>query len=62
MFEGTFRQNLDPLVKHSVEAMWSAIIKCGIIGHVQPSYARGSDDDNDYIDEDTFEEIRDWDE
>ncbi|KAJ1767403.1 Transporter of the ATP-binding cassette (ABC) [Coemansia sp. RSA 1843] len=63
MFEGTFRQNLDPLVEHSMEDMWSAIIKCGIFGNVQPTYARGSDDNDDnHIDEDTLEKIRDWDE
>ncbi|KAJ1770049.1 hypothetical protein LPJ74_003490 [Coemansia sp. RSA 1843] len=62
MLEGTFRQNLDSLVKHSVEDMWSAVIKCGIVDNVQPPYARGSDDIGDYTDEDTLEEPSDWDE
>ncbi|KAJ1904309.1 hypothetical protein LPJ81_002571 [Coemansia sp. IMI 209127] len=35
MFKGTFRQNLDPLVKNSIEDMWSAIIKCGIVENLK---------------------------
>ncbi|KAJ1903847.1 hypothetical protein LPJ81_002843 [Coemansia sp. IMI 209127] len=57
MFEGTFRKNLDPLVKYTIEDMWSAIIKCGIVDNVQPKDARNS---NDHIDEDTLEKIEEW--
>ncbi|KAJ2391609.1 Multidrug resistance-associated protein 5, partial [Coemansia sp. RSA 2559] len=36
MFEGPFRQNLDPPVKCSIEDMWSTLIKCGTVKNVQP--------------------------
>ncbi|KAJ2861401.1 Multidrug resistance-associated protein 1 [Coemansia erecta] len=59
MFEGTFRQNLDPLVKHDIENMWSAIIKCGIVENIEPNDCRDTYNE-EYIDKDTLEEIKDW--
>ncbi|KAJ1903746.1 Transporter of the ATP-binding cassette (ABC), partial [Coemansia sp. IMI 209127] len=59
MFEGTFRQNLDPLVKHNIENMWSAIIKCEIVEKVQPKDPRGYYYE-EYVDEETVECIKDW--
>ncbi|KAJ2865626.1 Multidrug resistance-associated protein 1 [Coemansia erecta] len=58
MFEGTFRQNLDPLVKHDIENMWSAIIKCGIVEDIEPNNCRDTYN-VEYIDKDTLEEIKD---
>ncbi|KAJ2513334.1 hypothetical protein H4217_006398 [Coemansia sp. RSA 1939] len=40
LFSGSYRQNLDPLVKYSVEDMWSAILKCGMDELVQPKHDR----------------------
>ncbi|KAJ1797805.1 Multidrug resistance-associated protein 1 [Coemansia sp. RSA 2399] len=57
MFKGTFRQNLDPLVKNSIEDMWSAIIKCGIVENVQPKDSRKS---NDHIDKHKLKDIKEW--
>ncbi|KAJ2869160.1 Transporter of the ATP-binding cassette (ABC) [Coemansia erecta] len=61
MFEGIFRQNLDPLLKHSIEDMWSAIIKCGLVENVQPKDARVSYYE-EYVDKKTLEYIEAWDE
>ncbi|KAJ1908515.1 hypothetical protein LPJ81_000016 [Coemansia sp. IMI 209127] len=61
MFEGTFKQNLDPLVKHNIENMWSAIIKCGIVENIEPKDARDTYNDKE-VDSDTLEEIKDWNE
>ncbi|KAJ1783739.1 hypothetical protein LPJ59_006510, partial [Coemansia sp. RSA 2399] len=59
MFEGTFKQNLDPLVKHNIENMWSAVIKCGIVENIEPKNARDTYNDEE-VDSDTLEEIKDW--
>ncbi|KAJ2865807.1 hypothetical protein GGI22_001425 [Coemansia erecta] len=59
MFEGTFRQNLDPLIKHDIENMWSAIIKCGIVEDIEPNADRDTYN-VEYIDSDIMEEIKDW--
>ncbi|KAJ2655464.1 Transporter of the ATP-binding cassette (ABC) [Coemansia sp. RSA 1200] len=67
MFKGSFRQNLDPLVEHNIEDMWSSIIKCGVVKKVQPQRSNRfenedkNEDDND-MNEDILEEIKDWDE
>ncbi|KAJ2403030.1 Multidrug resistance-associated protein 5 [Coemansia sp. RSA 2559] len=59
MFEGSFRQNLDPPVKCSIEDMWPALIKCGTVKNVRPKDGR---DSKDHIDEDILEEIEEWNE
>ncbi|KAJ2855820.1 hypothetical protein GGI22_004002, partial [Coemansia erecta] len=61
MFEGSFRQNLDPLVKYSIEDMWSAIIKCGIVEDMEPKNSRDIYND-EYVDKDTLEQIEEWNE
>ncbi|KAJ2212656.1 hypothetical protein EV179_004482 [Coemansia sp. RSA 487] len=67
LFNGTFRQNLDPLVKYTVEDMWSAIVKCGIVGLVQPKLGHGDDSgggeiivDKDDSDDELLKEIERW--
>ncbi|KAJ1662914.1 hypothetical protein EV178_005461 [Coemansia sp. RSA 1646] len=66
LFNGTFRQNLDPLVKYTVEDMWSAIVKCGIVDLVQPKLGHGDDSTNDGIildkdgDDELLKEIERW--
>ncbi|KAJ1768815.1 ABC transporter C member 13 [Coemansia sp. RSA 1843] len=67
LFDGTFRQNLDPLVKYTVEDMWSAIAKCGIVDLVQPKLGHGGDSgggdailDRDGSDDELLKEIERW--
>ncbi|KAJ2087988.1 hypothetical protein IW138_004585 [Coemansia sp. RSA 986] len=66
LFDGTFRQNLDPLVKYTVEDIWSAIVKCGIVNLVQPKLGHGDDGENDGIildkngDDELLKEIERW--
>ncbi|KAJ1665264.1 Multidrug resistance-associated protein 1 [Coemansia sp. RSA 1646] len=66
LFSGTFRQNLDPLLEYSIEDMWAALLKCGIVENVQPKRKESKDDDNDDDDDDGYwegirEEIKEWD-
>ncbi|KAJ2491251.1 Canalicular multispecific organic anion transporter 1 [Coemansia sp. RSA 2049] len=49
LFSGSYRQNLDPLVKYSVEDMWSAILKSGIDELVKPKYDRNMTKDEKII-------------
>ncbi|KAJ1726262.1 Canalicular multispecific organic anion transporter 1 [Coemansia sp. Benny D160-2] len=49
LFSGSYRQNLDPLVKYSVEDMWAAIIKCGMDELVQPKYGRNMTKDEKIV-------------
>ncbi|KAJ2657753.1 hypothetical protein IWW48_004359 [Coemansia sp. RSA 1200] len=57
MFKGPFRQNLDPLVEHNIEDMWSSIIKCGVVKKVQPQRSnRFGSEDEDEDDSDSFSE------
>ncbi|KAJ1784854.1 Multidrug resistance-associated protein 1, partial [Coemansia sp. RSA 2399] len=64
LFGGTFRQNLDPLLEFTIEDMWAALVKCGIVDNVQPKRKRKDDDDendeDDYMQE-TKDEIKEWD-
>ncbi|KAJ2547608.1 hypothetical protein EV175_005153, partial [Coemansia sp. RSA 1933] len=63
LFNGTLRQNLDPLVKYTAEDMWSAITKCGIADLMQPS-SDSNDNDNDENNSELDEiqkEIERWD-
>ncbi|KAJ2056013.1 ATP-binding cassette glutathione S-conjugate transporter ycf1 [Coemansia sp. S2] len=49
MFEGSIRDNLDPLNQYDIEEMWAALIKCGLAKHMS-SYlsSRSGHDDMDY--------------
>ncbi|KAJ1725958.1 hypothetical protein LPJ72_006491, partial [Coemansia sp. Benny D160-2] len=49
LFSGSYRQNLDPLVKYSVEDMWSAIQKCGMDELVQPKHDRNKTQDEKIV-------------
>ncbi|KAJ2694550.1 ATP-binding cassette glutathione S-conjugate transporter ycf1 [Coemansia sp. RSA 1285] len=49
LFSGSYRQNLDPLVKYSVEDMWSAILKCGMDELVQPKNGRNMTKDEKIV-------------
>ncbi|KAJ2593266.1 hypothetical protein GGH99_003897 [Coemansia sp. RSA 1285] len=49
LFSGSYRQNLDPLVKYSVEDMWSAIQKCGISELVEPKNDRNKTQDEKIV-------------
>ncbi|KAJ2862921.1 ATP-binding cassette glutathione S-conjugate transporter ycf1 [Coemansia erecta] len=75
LFDGTFRQNLDPLLEFTIEDMWAALAKCGIVENVQPKRKRkplvsnkgksgdgddDEDDEDDYM-QDTKDEIKEWD-
>ncbi|KAJ2660729.1 Multidrug resistance-associated protein 1 [Coemansia sp. RSA 1200] len=69
LFGGTFRQNLDPLLEYSIEDMWAALGKCGIVGQVQPKRRRtnSSNNSDDYEDdehseywEEVKEEVKEW--
>ncbi|KAJ2664697.1 ABC transporter C member 13 [Coemansia sp. RSA 1200] len=64
LFSGSYRQNLDPLAKYTVEDMWSAIIKCGIDDLVQPKSERNKTQDDRIIAEgeydDQLKEIDRW--
>ncbi|KAJ2511524.1 Canalicular multispecific organic anion transporter 1 [Coemansia sp. RSA 2049] len=55
LFSGSYRQNLDPLVKYSVEDMWSAIIKCGIDELVQPKNGRNMTKDEKIVAEGEYD-------
>ncbi|KAJ1731894.1 Canalicular multispecific organic anion transporter 2 [Coemansia sp. Benny D160-2] len=67
LFSGSFKQNLDPLLEYSIEDMWAALAKCNITEFVEPKRdmsKKGSshqDDCNDEYEEQTKEEIADWD-
>ncbi|KAJ2519633.1 hypothetical protein H4217_002565 [Coemansia sp. RSA 1939] len=36
VFEGLFKQNLDPLMEYTIEDMWAALIKCNMNEFVEP--------------------------
>ncbi|KAJ2758309.1 hypothetical protein H4S06_002761, partial [Coemansia sp. BCRC 34490] len=55
LFSGSFRQNLDPLVKYSVEDMWAAIQKCGISELVQPKSEHDATEDDRIIAEGEYD-------
>ncbi|KAJ2648943.1 Multidrug resistance-associated protein 1, partial [Coemansia sp. RSA 1285] len=65
MFEGPFKQNLDPLVEYTIEDMWAALIKANMVELVEPKRDRTKDRSSssysDY-DERVKKEIADWDE
>ncbi|KAJ2656937.1 Multidrug resistance-associated protein 1 [Coemansia sp. RSA 1200] len=67
LFSGSFKKNLDPLLEYTIEDMWAALVKCNITEFVEPkrdmSKQGGShhDDYNDEYEEQTKEEIADWD-
>ncbi|KAJ1718679.1 hypothetical protein LPJ61_006517, partial [Coemansia biformis] len=42
MFPGSFKRNLDPLLEHTIEDMWAALIKCDIAPKVAPSRSDSS--------------------
>ncbi|KAJ2604012.1 ABC transporter C member 13 [Coemansia sp. RSA 1722] len=42
MFNGSFEENLDPLNQHTLEDMWSALIKCNAVDVVKPSQKRSA--------------------
>ncbi|KAJ2007612.1 hypothetical protein H4R26_000691 [Coemansia thaxteri] len=46
LFEGTIRGNLDPLQQFTIEDMWAAIIKCGIVDIISPKNQRLADMSN----------------
>ncbi|KAJ1888542.1 hypothetical protein LPJ81_006296 [Coemansia sp. IMI 209127] len=60
LFNGTFRRNLDPLVKYTVEDMWSAIVKCGIVDLVQPSTDDGTENRGYADDNEVLKEVERW--
>ncbi|KAJ2507798.1 Multidrug resistance-associated protein 1 [Coemansia sp. RSA 1939] len=43
MFEGSFKQNLDPLVEYTIEDMWAALIKANMVELVEPKRDRTKD-------------------
>ncbi|KAJ2654252.1 Canalicular multispecific organic anion transporter 1 [Coemansia sp. RSA 1200] len=49
LFSGSYRQNMDPLVKYTVEDMWSAILKCGMDELVQPKHNHSMANDEKII-------------
>ncbi|KAJ2058156.1 hypothetical protein IW146_008730, partial [Coemansia sp. RSA 922] len=55
MFEGSIRDNLDPLNQYDIEEMWAALIKCGLAKHMS-SYqsSRSGHDDMDYQSEEAW--------
>ncbi|KAJ2609697.1 Multidrug resistance-associated protein 1 [Coemansia sp. RSA 1804] len=65
MFEGPFKQNLDPLVEYTIEDMWAALIKANMVELVEPKRDRTKERSgglySDY-DESVKKEIADWDE
>ncbi|KAJ2524872.1 hypothetical protein GGI11_000494 [Coemansia sp. RSA 2049] len=40
VFEGSFKRNLDPLMEHTIEDMWAALIKCNMNEFVEPKRDR----------------------
>ncbi|KAJ2846921.1 hypothetical protein GGI22_006120, partial [Coemansia erecta] len=60
LFNGTFRQNLDPLLKYTVEDMWAAIVKCGIVELVQPRTDDGTGYKGHADDDEILKEIERW--
>ncbi|KAJ2762874.1 Multidrug resistance-associated protein 1 [Coemansia sp. BCRC 34490] len=40
IFEGSFKRNLDPLMEHTIEDMWAALIKCNMNEFVEPKRDR----------------------
>ncbi|KAJ2520134.1 Multidrug resistance-associated protein 1 [Coemansia sp. RSA 1939] len=65
MFEGPFKQNLDPLVEYTIEDMWAALIKANMVELVEPKRDRTKERNggsySDY-DESVKKEIAEWDE
>ncbi|KAJ2605713.1 Canalicular multispecific organic anion transporter 1 [Coemansia sp. RSA 1804] len=49
LFSGSYRQNLDPLVKYTTEDMWSAILKCGMDELVQPKHDHNKTQDEKIV-------------
>ncbi|KAJ2458586.1 ATP-binding cassette glutathione S-conjugate transporter ycf1 [Coemansia sp. RSA 2337] len=43
MFEGSIRDNLDPLNQYDIEEMWAALIKCGLAKHMSSYQSLRSD-------------------
>ncbi|KAJ2659382.1 hypothetical protein IWW48_003529 [Coemansia sp. RSA 1200] len=65
MFEGPFKQNLDPLVEYTIEDMWAALIKSNMVELVEPKRDRTKDrSSSSYSDYDKSvkKQIADWDE
>ncbi|KAJ1726407.1 Canalicular multispecific organic anion transporter 1 [Coemansia sp. Benny D160-2] len=64
LLNGSFRQNLDPLVKYSVEDMWAAIQKCRISKIVKTKSEHDATEDDRIIAEgeydDELKEIDRW--
>ncbi|KAJ2591346.1 ATP-binding cassette glutathione S-conjugate transporter ycf1, partial [Coemansia sp. RSA 1804] len=55
LFSGSFRQNLDPLVKYTTEDMWTAIQKCGISELVEPKSEHDATEDDMIISEGEYD-------
>ncbi|KAJ2342611.1 hypothetical protein GGH92_005300, partial [Coemansia sp. RSA 2673] len=49
IFEGSIRNNLDPLNQYDIEEMWAALIKCGLAKHMS-SYQSSRSDHGDMTD------------
>ncbi|KAJ2109776.1 Canalicular multispecific organic anion transporter 1, partial [Coemansia sp. S142-1] len=49
MFNGSIRNNLDPLNQYDIEEMWAALIKCGLAKHML-SYQSSRSDHGDMTD------------
>ncbi|KAJ2445712.1 Transporter of the ATP-binding cassette (ABC), partial [Coemansia sp. RSA 2424] len=47
MFGGTVRDNLDPLNEFSIEDMWAAMVKCGVVDILKQDNDPDDDDDDD---------------
>ncbi|KAJ2662229.1 ABC transporter C member 13 [Coemansia sp. RSA 1200] len=46
VFEGSFKRNLDPLMEHTIEDMWAALITCNMNEFVEPKRDRTKEREN----------------
>ncbi|KAJ1732354.1 Transporter of the ATP-binding cassette (ABC) [Coemansia biformis] len=59
MFPESFKRNLDPLQEHTIEDMWAALIKSGIVSKVSPPRDRNGGLVDDEYDEAYEREVAD---